>query len=328
MELFDVTVIGAGTTGLYTTFYSGLREMKTKLIEASSDFGGKVSLFYPEKYVYDIGGIPSLLGDEIVKQTVKQAHTYNPAIVQNEWIEDIKKHPDGTFLLTAASGEKHFSKTIILATGNGRFTFVAPAHLDLENDQNVTTSFNEWKQYKDKKVAILSNNKTGIDWALQLNDVADQVYLLNEKATFQKEQEADSRLLDQSDVQVSKEIKLEEVVRHERLVSELVLKIKGGGRQRIVVDFILVNNGLHLQAVPFEKWELETDKGRIVTDTRMTTNVEGIYVAGDAAIYPGKTMLIAAGYTEAMTAVNSAKRYLDPKASEQVYSTVIYRDKK
>ena len=32
-ELFDVTVIGGGPAGLYSAFYSGLREMKTKIIE-------------------------------------------------------------------------------------------------------------------------------------------------------------------------------------------------------------------------------------------------------------------------------------------------------
>lgn len=28
-ELFDVTIIGGGPAGLYSAFYSGLREMKT-----------------------------------------------------------------------------------------------------------------------------------------------------------------------------------------------------------------------------------------------------------------------------------------------------------
>ncbi|MDE1455756.1 thioredoxin reductase, partial [Bacillus paralicheniformis] len=32
-EVFDVTVIGGGPAGLYSAFYSGLRGMKTKIIE-------------------------------------------------------------------------------------------------------------------------------------------------------------------------------------------------------------------------------------------------------------------------------------------------------
>ena len=32
-EMFEVTIIGGGPTGLFTAFYSGLRQMKTKIIE-------------------------------------------------------------------------------------------------------------------------------------------------------------------------------------------------------------------------------------------------------------------------------------------------------
>lgn len=32
-ELYDVTIIGGGPAGLFSAFYSGLREMKTKIIE-------------------------------------------------------------------------------------------------------------------------------------------------------------------------------------------------------------------------------------------------------------------------------------------------------
>ncbi|PYY28885.1 Ferredoxin--NADP reductase [Paenibacillus illinoisensis] len=34
LELYDVTIIGGGPAGMYSAFYSGMRDMKTKLIEA------------------------------------------------------------------------------------------------------------------------------------------------------------------------------------------------------------------------------------------------------------------------------------------------------
>ncbi|MFV1457987.1 NAD(P)-binding protein, partial [Bacillus mycoides] len=44
-ELFDVTVIGGGPAGLYSAFYSGLREMKTKIIEFQPHLGGKIHVY-------------------------------------------------------------------------------------------------------------------------------------------------------------------------------------------------------------------------------------------------------------------------------------------
>ncbi len=57
-------------------------------------------------------------------------------------------------------------------------------------------------------------------------------------------------------------------------------------------------------------------------DRHMRTNLPGVFVAGDAAFYESKLRLIAGGFTEGPTAVNSAKAYLDPKAENMaMYST-------
>lgn len=54
-DVFDVTIIGGGPAGLYSAFYSGLREMKTKIIEFQPFLGGKINV-YPEKIIWDVGG--------------------------------------------------------------------------------------------------------------------------------------------------------------------------------------------------------------------------------------------------------------------------------
>ena len=48
LELFDVTIIGGGPAGMYTAFYSGMRDLKTKVLEYNESLGGKI-LLYPEK---------------------------------------------------------------------------------------------------------------------------------------------------------------------------------------------------------------------------------------------------------------------------------------
>ena len=59
------------------------------------------------------------------------------------------------------------------------------------------------------------------------------------------------------------------------------------------------------------------DRNSIMVNTRMETNIEGIYAAGDITNYDGKVKLIAVGLGEAPIAVNHAKAYVDPKARLQ-----------
>ncbi|CAM5701888.1 Ferredoxin--NADP reductase [Lysinibacillus sphaericus] len=40
-DLYYVTIIGGGPAGLYSAFYSGLRGLKTKLIESQEQLGGR-----------------------------------------------------------------------------------------------------------------------------------------------------------------------------------------------------------------------------------------------------------------------------------------------
>ena len=46
----------------------------------------------------------------------------------------------------------------------------------------------------------------------------------------------------------------------------------------------------------------------------MSTNVSGVYAAGDVVRYEGKLDLIATGFSEAAVAVNNAVHYVDPTA--------------
>ncbi len=117
-ELYDVTIVGGGPAGLYTAFYSGMRDLKTKIIEFSSQLGGRM-LIYPEKMIWDVGGVKPILGGELIQQLIQQAKTFDPTIVLNQKIEKLEKLSDGTFILTSATGEKHYSKAIILAVGYG-----------------------------------------------------------------------------------------------------------------------------------------------------------------------------------------------------------------
>ena len=66
-ELFDVTIVGGGPAGLFAAFYSGLREMKTKIIEFQPFLGGKVHV-YPEKMIWDVGGLTPVPGSQLIEQ--------------------------------------------------------------------------------------------------------------------------------------------------------------------------------------------------------------------------------------------------------------------
>lgn len=328
-DLYDVTIIGGGTTGLFASFYCGMRDLKTKVIEASSHLGGKVTQFFPEKYIYDIGGIPGITGDDLVKQAEKQAMKHNPSIITKQWIDHVIKKGDNTFELVTHNGAKHYTKAVIIATGMGSFNVVGPSleNADAYEHTSLHYSISNREKFAEKIVMISSNNRVGIEWALTLEKLADKVYLVNGEEAFQHASDEEVHRLSESSVEVIVEATIESLYGEKGLLTGVNYRDRGE-LKKLSVDHLCIYHGVKLNAAPFEQWDLTTEKGRVSVDLNMGTKIEGLFVAGDAAIYQGKTMLIGSGYTEAITAVNSAKKYIEPKSSAQVYSTVIYKNDK
>ncbi|MDA6082935.1 NAD(P)-binding protein, partial [Escherichia coli] len=65
-DAFDITIIGGGPVGLFTAFYTGMRQASVKIIESLPQLGGQLSALYPEKYIYDIAGFPKIRAQELI----------------------------------------------------------------------------------------------------------------------------------------------------------------------------------------------------------------------------------------------------------------------
>ncbi len=78
-----------------------------------------MSLFFPEKIIRDIGGIPGIAGKQLIEQLKEQAATFDPDIVLNQRVTGFERLDEGTIVLTGSEGEKHYTRTVILACGMG-----------------------------------------------------------------------------------------------------------------------------------------------------------------------------------------------------------------
>jgi ferredoxin/flavodoxin---NADP+ reductase len=90
--------------------------------------------------------------------------------------------------------------------------------------------------------------------------------------------------------------------------------VKTQTKTLVDVDEVIVNFGFVSSLGPIREWGLVVEGGSLVVDTKMETNIPGIFAAGDISTYPGKLKLIAFGFGEAPTAINNAKVYIDPEA--------------
>ena len=316
-EVFDVTIIGAGPVGLFTAFYGGMRQASVKIIESLPHTGGQLTALYPEKDIYDIAGFPKIGAQELVDNLEEQANMFDPTIVLEQAIEKVERLEDNTLKLTSDK-EVHYSKTIIITAGNGAFQ---PRRLNVgECDKfegiNLHYHVKEMNHYKDKNVVLLGGGDSAVDWSLMLEPIAKSVTLVHRRDKFRAHEHSVEKLMSSS-VNVVTPFAPTDIVGKDRIEQLILQEVKGEKELVLDVDSLLCNYGFVSSLGPIKEWDLEIEKNSIVVNSKMETNIAGIYAAGDICTYPGKVNLIATGFGEGPTAINNAKSYIDPKARLQ-----------
>lgn len=317
-NLYDITIIGGGPTGLFTAFYGGMRSAKVKLIESLPHLGGQLTALYPEKYIYDVAGFPNIRAQELVDNLEKQLELFDPTIILGQSIEKVERLEDGTFKLTSAENEVHYSKTIIITAGNGAFQ---PRRLligDSESFEDINLHYyvTDMNIYKDRHVLLLGGGDSAVDWALMLEPIAKKVTLVHRRDDF-RAHEHNIDQLKNSSVEILTPYVPIKIEGKEKIEKVILQENRGTDEISIDVDYVLCNYGFISNLGPIKDWGLEIERNSIIVNQKMETNIPGIYAAGDINTYDGKVKLIATGFGDAPTAVNNAMRYMDPKARVQ-----------
>ncbi|HLV43954.1 MAG TPA: NAD(P)/FAD-dependent oxidoreductase [Aggregatilineales bacterium] len=311
-EIYDITILGAGPTGLFAAFYAGMREMKTKIVEALPEPGGQLAVLYPEKNIYDVAGYPKVLAKDLVANLVKQAETWHPTFVFEEKAQGLNRCDDGTLELITNQG-RHRSKTIVICAGIGAFH---PNRLPIESvnrfeGNGVYYFVQEKRPFYRKKLLVVGGGDSAVDWALNLKDYATSVTLIHRRDGFRAHPSSVTELM-QSSVDVKLWHELKEVHGNDHITGATIFDNRTGEEMDIEVDAVLLNLGFKADLGTMKQWGLEFDRRYIVVNARQETNIPGVYAAGDVCKVEGvePLNLIATGFGQAAIAVNYATSHI------------------
>jgi len=316
MDVYDITIVGGGPTGLFGTFYAGLRGLKTKVIDVLPELGGQLTALYPEKYVYDVAGHPKILAKDLAKNLAVQASLFKPAICLGEKVTTIERIDDNIIkVVTDKAGAEHYTKSLLLALGAGA---CVPKKLDIEHNhafegQSMFYSVKNKERFRDQNVLIIGGGDSAVDWANEFSQIAKSVTLIHRRDQFRAVQTSVEEM-QRSGVAVKTFYELKQVLGQDKVEGAVIFDNRTGKEETIPVDAILINIGFVINLDFLKSWGLTMEANAIIVNEKMETNVSGIYGAGDIASHTAKLKLIATGAAEAATAVNFACVYINPSA--------------
>ncbi len=320
-DLKDISIIGAGPTGLFGAFYAGMRGASCRLIDALPALGGQLMALYPEKYIFDVAGFTKVLAKDLVSDMVKQGLQFGASTHLGEVVTGLTRVEEedgiGHFVLETTGGS-YPSRTIIIAAGIGAFE---ARKLPLEGvshyeEKGLYHKVIDPKLFSGQRVLLVGGGDSAFDWAVNLQGVARSVMLIHRRDGFRahaatiKEVE---RLCESGHCELRTFAEVKAIHGSGKVEKVTILNTKTKEEMAIEMDAVIPLLGFHSDLGAIKAWGLDTEKADIKVSRVMETNIPGIYAAGDIASYPGKLKLIATGVGEVCVAVNNAVHHINPK---------------
>jgi len=331
-DTVDITILGAGPSGLAAAYYAGHRDATVRIVESLEQIGGQVAATYPEKHVYDVAGHPKILGQKLVELCAEQGLQYGAEVRLGEeaaTLERVAEEDEELLVLTTKQGGHYRSRSLIITAGHGAFE---PRKLGVEDverweGRGVHYFVRQKELFRDRTCVIVGGGDSALDWTLGLQDtVRPPIALVHRRDRFRalessvneaKELESAGR------VRIMTSCEVREIHGDGHISAVTIENTTSGELEQVPCEALITLLGFHSHLGAITEWGLELEGKRQIKVNPMTmeTNVPRVFAAGDVAGYPGKITLITVGMGEAAIAANNAIALIRGEKVQPKYST-------
>ncbi len=320
-DLKDITIIGAGPTGLFGAFYAGMRGASCRLIDNLDQLGGQLIALYPEKYIFDVAGFPKVLSKDLVKGMADQALQFKAPVHLGENVTALRAdgQESAAPFVVVTDRDEYPSRTVLIAGGIGAFN---PRKLPLKDadrwlGHGLYDRVLDPQVFRGKRILIVGGGDSAFDWAVNLQGIAASILMIHRRDGF-RAHHATVQQVQQLCADGQMELRTFWELRAIGGGSDIETVTIGNNKTKeeatLPMDCVIPQLGFVSSLGAIAEWGLDIEKGEIKVTQTMETNRPGIFAAGDITTYPGKLKLIATGVAEACIAVNHAVHFINPAA--------------
>lgn len=302
----NVIIIGTGCAGWTAAIYTARANLEPLVISGTQP-GGQLTT---TTEVENFPGFPDgVMGPELMMKMQQQAEKFGTR-VEYATISKVVRNDDRSFTLIS-DGKEYQAKTVIIATG------ASPRHLGLPNEKDLigygltSCATCDGAFYRDVPVAVIGGGDSACEEATFLTRFASKVYLVHRRDELRASQIMADRALANEKVEPVWNTEISEYLTndegHMRAIK--TKNIETGEEGEIPVECVFVAIG-HVPNTAFlEGLDVNLDDaGYILHSHGTSTNIEGLYAAGDVADHEYRQAITAAG--QGCAAALEAERYL------------------
>lgn len=262
----DIIIIGAGPAGMTSAIYAK-RAGYNPLVLEKNTYGGQI---INSSEVANYPGIKKIDGYTFATKIYEQLKELEIEIKHEEVI-NIKKIDKTINVIT--NKNEYECKSVIIATG------LTKRKLNIENEEKLIgkgisyCATCDGAFFKENDVAVVGGGNTALEDAIFLSNYCKHVYLINRTENFKAEKSLLDSFKQKNNTEIITSANIKKLVGKEKLEK---IELDNGKILNISGLFIAIGQ------IPNCNFDIiEKENGFIKSNEECTTNIPGIFVAGD-----------------------------------------------
>jgi thioredoxin reductase (NADPH) len=306
----EVVIAGTGPAGLTAALYSARANLAPLVFEGMEP-GGQLTTTTD---VENFPGFPDgIMGPELMEQMKAQVTRFGARLEMDE-IEkvDLSSWP---YTYWTSMGKEGKTKTLIVATG------ASAKYLGLENEIRLrgygvsACATCDGFFFRDQKVVVVGGGDSACEEATFLTRFASEVHLFVRRDALRASKIMAQRAVDNPKIIVHWNTEMTDVLGEKEVEGVAWKNNKTGEEGTLDLQGVFLAIGHTPNSKPFIEWLDHDDAGYLVTaDNRTSTNLEGVFAAGDIQDTVYRQAVTAAG--SGCAAALEAERWLENKEHE------------
>lgn len=301
----DVLILGSGPAGLTAAVYSARANLSPLLIDGSQP-GGQLTLTTD---VENFPGFPKgIMGPQLIQDMRAQAERFGTQFRHGHVSEvDLESQP---FRITVDGEETIETKTLIISTGASANLLGLPSESRLMGHGVSTCATCDGFFFRGKEIAVIGGGDSAVEEATFLTKFASKVTLVHRRDKLRASKIMQDRAMKNEKIAFQWNSSLEEVIGSDVVTGVRLRNIQTNQTEEIALSGVFIAIG-HTPNTSLFKGKIDMDEaGYIRTQPyRTTTNVPGVFAAGDVQDSNYRQAITAAG-SGCMAAID-AERFLE-----------------
>ncbi|MBS4536599.1 thioredoxin-disulfide reductase [Clostridium sp. D2Q-14] len=280
-KTYDVVIIGSGPAGLSAGLYAGRARLNTLILEKEKAGGQIVTTEEIENYP---GSIEDPTGPKLIARMVEQVDSFGVERKTDE-IKEINLE-DKIKVVKGDKGE-YKAKSVIVATGAKPRLLGAKGEKELTGKGVSYCATCDAAFFQDFDVYVIGGGDTAVEESLFISKFARKVTIVHRRDELRAAKSIQEKAFKNDKIDFIWNTEVKEI-KGDGIVESMILRNRETGEEKEIVAneedgmfgiFVMV--GYIPQTELFKGTIDMDDRGYIIGDENMNTNISGVFVAGD-----------------------------------------------